>query len=351
MLCTHDCPTLSTNSSRRMCIDVLSPYETKLNIHSLSGLQTYLRTNETDLERLKAAFIQSKLWAPRTNLIIGFLASTPSETSSPASWEWKRAWVAHIISQTLALYPNVTFTFQLDPSQGSNATIRISFDETQGCYSRIGTDALQDWGGLNNSMNLGWMDAPLAHTFTYNNQSYTTPSSFDQGGYPGQGTVIVHEFGHAMGMIHEHQTPFNNPLVWNTQAVYQLFEGPPNNWSAADVNNNILTPYSGMGMNGSAFDPYSIMKYSFPSNLLLTPTPALASEVERFNLVLSGCDKYWLATNYPGKVSATDLAVLESQCSVNTNGMVVGTSSRPVIELLIVVVVLWFIWSRMHKKY
>jgi hypothetical protein len=31
------------------------------------------------------------------------------------------------------------------------------------------------------------------------------------------------------------ETPYNNPIVWNTSAVYAYFEGPPNNWSKADV--------------------------------------------------------------------------------------------------------------------
>ena len=37
--------------------------------------------------------------------------------------------------------------------------------------------------------------------------------------------TIIHEFGHALGMIHEHQNPLNNSLQWNTDKVYQTFRG------------------------------------------------------------------------------------------------------------------------------
>lgn len=327
MICTHNCPSLATHSARRICIDVRSPNDPPINV---SSLQTYLRSNERDLHKLRAAFQRSKLWTPGTTITVGFLGGE----------EWQRAWTAKIVSDTIGQFPGLTFTFDLNPAHGASAMIRIAFDPAEGCYSRIGTDALQNWGGLNNSMNLGWMDAPLNHTFSYGGRSYTTSTSFDQGGYPGQGTTIVHEFGHALGMIHEHQTPFGNPLVWNEPAVYSAFSGPPNNWTNLDIQSNILSVYSGVGMNGSNFDPLSIMKYSFPSGLLLRPTPEVAAEVERFNLTLSACDKYWLAVNYPGKVSETDLLALQTECA-SAPGL--STPPSPYLMILIVVAVAWLI--------
>ena len=167
-------------------------------------------------------------------------------------------------------------------------------------------------------MNFGWMDAPFNHAFTYDGVSYTTPSSFDQGGYPGEGTTITHEFGHAVGMIHEHQTPFNNPLVWNRDYVYSIFTGPPNNWTRADVDYNIIDTYGSTGMNGSSFDGRSVMKYYIPRSLLLNPTPQVAQEIERVNFYLSSCDKYWLAHNYPGRVGSTELETLRTSCEQST---------------------------------
>jgi hypothetical protein len=313
--------TLTDQNVRKICVDIISPRDRQLKTHTLKGLQTLFGTKETDLERLKAAFMLSKLWPSNSTIAVGFLASNTNEQLNPDSWAWKRAWVAKVITDQFAPYLGVTFQFNLNPAQGNQANLRISFDPTGGCYSRLGTDALQNWGGLNETMNFGWMDAPTNHTFTYNNVSYTTPGSFDQGGYLGEGTTITHEFGHAMGMIHEHQTPFNNPLEWNRDYVYSIFTGPPNNWTREEVDYNIIDTYSTTGMNGSSFDGRSVMKYYIPSELLLNPTPQVVQEIERINYYLSACDKYWLAYNYPGRVSSTDLAVLQTSCAQQTTGI------------------------------
>ena len=51
--------------------------------------------------------------------------------------------------------------------------------------------------------------------------------------------VVVHEFGHALGAIHEHQNP-KGGIEWNLPAVYKYFAGPPNFWSKEDVDVNVL---------------------------------------------------------------------------------------------------------------
>ena len=42
--------------------------------------------------------------------------------------------------------------------------------------------------------------------------------------------VVIHEFGHALGCIHEHQSPAAD-IPWDKEAVYRYYMGPPNNWS------------------------------------------------------------------------------------------------------------------------
>jgi hypothetical protein len=71
-------------------------------------------------------------------------------------------------------------------------------------------------------------------------------------------------------------------------------------------------------MNGSAFDGRSVMKYYIPSQLLLNPTPEVVQEIERVNFTMSSCDKYWLAYNYPGRVSTSDLTLLQQSCQQAT---------------------------------
>ena len=344
--------TLTDPVLRKICVDIISPQDRQFKTHTLKGLQTLFNTKDSDFEKLKAAFMTAKLWSPTSVISVGFLPINTNEQLNPDSWAWKRAWVAKIIADQFAPYTGVTFQFNLDPSQGNQGNIRISFDPSGGCYSRLGTDALQNWGGLNETMNFGWMDAPFNNTFTYNNVSYTTPSNFDQGGYPGEGTTITHEFGHAVGMIHEHQTPFNNPLVWNTSYVYSIFTGPPNNWSREEVDYNIIDSYNSTGLNGSSFDGKSMMKYYIPSQLLLNPTPEIVQEIERVNFYLSACDKYWLAHNYPGRVSQADLTVLQTMCaqqttSVPTNPPTTGgggsTIGSVILTIFVILLVILFL--------
>jgi hypothetical protein len=340
---------------RKVCVDIISPKDRQLKTHTLRGLQTLFNTKDADFAKLKAAFMLSKMWAPNSVIVVGFLAINSYEQNNPDTWAWKRAWIAKVITDQFAPYLGVTFQFNLNPAQGSLANIRICFDPAGGCYSRLGTDAMQNWGGLNETMNFGWMDAPYNHTFTYNGVSYTTPSSFDRGGYPGDGTTITHEFGHAVGMIHEHQTPFDNPLEWNREYVYDYFTGPPNNWTREDVDYNIIDTYSATGMNGSSFDGRSVMKYRIPRSFLLNPTPEVAAEIERVNLYLSACDKYWLAHNYPGRVETTELEALRVSCVQNTGSLPTNPPSPTTsgnatgglmltILLVILIIFLMFAW-------
>src|SRR5947199_380944 len=60
--------------------------------------------------------------------------------------------------------------------------------------------------------------------------------------------VVVHEVGHALGCIHEHQSP-TEKLRWNEAAVFAAFGGPPNNWDRATIESNILEKYSHKGIH------------------------------------------------------------------------------------------------------
>jgi hypothetical protein len=109
--------------------------------------------------------------------------------------------------------------------------------------------------------------------------------------------VVVHEFGHALGAIHEHQN-FKGGIVWNVEAVYAAFSGPPNNWSRDDIDHNVIEKYSIDQLNATKFDPRSIMLYPFPKQLIKGP-PALAKTGTRSNTDLSVSDKRFIAKNYP----------------------------------------------------
>jgi len=152
--------------------------------------------------------------------------------------------------------------------------VRIAFQADSGSWSALGKDALNKKYFPKNepTMNFGWLEDD------------TEEQEYER--------VVVHEFGHALGCIHEHQQPKEN-LQWNVKAVYAQFSGPPNNWDKATIDSNILEKYSQNGITETIFDRESIMLYQFPAELFLNHvgTP--------LNYQLSAKDKAFIAKIYP----------------------------------------------------
>jgi hypothetical protein len=167
-------------------------------------------------------------------------------------------------------YANITFSFVTD----LDAEIRISFQADSGSWSGVGTDCLNTgyFPQYQPTMNFGWL------------RDDTADEEYER--------VVVHEFGHAVGCIHEHQSP-NENLQWNVDAVYAAFSGPPNFWSKDDIDRNILQKYSPDGISATRFDKDSIMLYQFDGSLFVDGhgTP--------LNTHLSDEDKQMIGKMYP----------------------------------------------------
>src|SRR5271168_3131633 len=103
--------------------------------------------------------------------------------------------------------------------------------------------------------------------------------------------VIVHEFGHAIGLIHEHQRM--DADGWNKQAVIADLSGPPNNWDAETIQHNMFDTYSAEEINGSKLDPTSIMMYPIPKSWR---TDGLSAGL---NTDLSATDRTFIKKVYP----------------------------------------------------
>jgi hypothetical protein len=58
------------------------------------------------------------------------------------------------------------------------------------------------------------------------NYGWPTPGSSDDE----LERVVLHSFGHAPGLIHEHQNP-NTPISWNKAAVIADLSKPPKSWT------------------------------------------------------------------------------------------------------------------------
>ncbi len=128
------------------------------------------------------------------------------------------------------------------------AEIRIGFLQGDGAWSYLGRDVIDIPGQYQRTMNFGW-------------DLTTDPRGVD---------VPVHEIGHTLGFPHEHQNPFAG-IKWDEEAVYDYFGGPPNNWDQDTTYHNILRKLSKSEVEGSDWDPDSIMHYGFPAGLIMQP--------------------------------------------------------------------------------
>ncbi|MEQ9411417.1 MAG: M12 family metallopeptidase [Fuerstiella sp.] len=135
-------------------------------------------------------------------------------------------------------------------SRIEEAQVRIGFERGAGSWSYVGRDVIDIPGRYERTMNFGW-----DLTRDPRGGGLDTP---------------IHEIGHTLGFPHEHQNPFSG-IVWDEEAVYREFGAPPNNWPREQTYYNILRKLSQAEVEGSDWDPNSIMHYGFGPGLIVEP--------------------------------------------------------------------------------
>ena len=120
-----------------------------------------------------------------------------------------------------------------------------------------------------------------------------------------QGTT-THEFGHALGMLHEQSYP--NGIKWNTDTVYKYY-AQYQGWDKEMVDFNVLGASDIFYTNGTSYDPLSIMHYPVEAWQTVNGfTVGLNNE-------MSEGDKKLIAALYPKDKKVSTLAVPKIEIS------------------------------------
>jgi hypothetical protein len=180
----------------------------------------------------------NRKWVNGTKLRFAFFPSGP--WSGPESEKG-------LVREGFDVWSNlgIGITFQ-EVSSISEAEIRIGFLQSGRTWSYVGRDVIDIPGQQERTMNYGW--------------------SIEQD--PRGVDVAVHEIGHTLGFPHEHQNPFAG-IVWDEEAVYRYFA--QQGWDRDDTDHNVLRKLQPAEVEGTDWDPNSIMHYGFPAGLILQP--------------------------------------------------------------------------------
>lgn len=103
--------------------------------------------------------------------------------------------------------------------------------------------------------------------------------------------TVMHEFGHALGLLHEHSSPISG-IKWNKEKIYKVYE-ESYGWSKDDVDFQVFEVYKTFYTNGTQYDPKSIMHYS------IEPWETLNGYSVPWNNYMSPGDKELIAALYP----------------------------------------------------
>jgi Astacin (Peptidase family M12A) len=195
------------------------------------------------------------LWRPGSTLNVRFLGGNPRVWAKVEQYahQWQE-------------FANIRFEFVTS----GQAQIRIAFMEGEGAWSYLGTQALLYSDPQIPTMNYGWLNAE-------------TPDDESA-------RVVLHEFGHALGCIHEHQHP-ENGIPWDREKAYAYYG--QQGWSRQEVDRQVFQRYSTNILRFSRFDPESIMMYPVPVQI------TYGNFSVGWNRCLSDDDKSFVGQLYP----------------------------------------------------
>jgi hypothetical protein len=172
-----------------------------------------------------------------------------------------------VIKERIEPIVNISFEFLEEKEKYElldSGVLRVGFEKNKGSWSLVGLDHY--FSTDEQTLNLGWLDV----------------------------ATMLHELGHVIGLIHEHQGPFGKPIEWDEPVVYNWAK-ITYGWDQKTTYDNIIKKYEKNMLNGTDFDSNSIMLYFFPPEL--TKNKKGSSQ----NLTMSMTDIKFLSFIMPGK--------------------------------------------------
>jgi hypothetical protein len=210
-------------------------HENEINSDSMSSQKDLICTfdlidaSNNMTSKPDAAIIDWPRWQTGQTIKIKFLDGAISEQE-----------IVKIYASEWIKYANLKFEFV---PKNEYADIRIGFNlGAPGAWSQLGMKSAYGVGNYQNepSMRLGPIYA--------NENSKQT---------------ILHEFGHALGLVHETTNP-SATIKWDLPKVYKYYDDLMG-WSKENVDLFVINPRS--VTNYSEYDPFSIMHYYIPPSL------------------------------------------------------------------------------------
>ncbi|KAJ7270869.1 hypothetical protein C8J57DRAFT_1065233 [Mycena rebaudengoi] len=207
-----------------------------------------------------------QLWDSGATITYSYVGGTTNQQAKVDKLiqEWQ---VDKLLRDPPFPYANITF------QRASVGTLRISFNDKLGSWSYVGTMNMEI-PTSEVTMNLGWIED-------------TNFISDDERG------VVLHEFGHVLGLLHEQSPARSGKIHLNQDAVYAYY-GATQHWDKATVKSQIIDVYNSTDIsNYSALDITSVMMYFMPRQM----------NVEQIDIppndALSDMDRAYMVINYP----------------------------------------------------
>lgn len=226
-----------------------------------------------------------KYWPNGRTLRVGFIGGSDMLRNKVQKYAQEWSQVA-----------NIQFLFV----EKGETDLRVGFTPGLGTWSLIGTDAGR-MPQYKQTINFGWFNKRMA-----------------EGEYR---ATILHEFGHALGLLHEHQHP-QGGIPWDKAKLYRFYQ-QTQGWDQATVDQQVLMHYTSGQTQYSRYDPYSIMHYPIPNSL------TIGNFEVGMNMSLSPTDKAFMAKVYPKGNTGSSQPVATSPTTTRPKPTTTTTRPKP----------------------